>query len=503
MGTKFTKQIQKKSKKEKKPPKNRPAANRNMAGKQESVALITDHLSDVREKYHIQPKELGHGHYGVVRKCQERATGEWFAIKSIRKKKVGKLDVLRREIDILKEVDHPNIIKLHEVYEDEKYLHLVTELCTGGELFDRIIAKTQSAEGHFSEHDAAEIVRDIIAAIRYCHDEKHICHRDLKPENFLFESAEEHAVIKIIDFGLSRHEDTSPSHMMKTKVGTPYYVAPEVLNKEYDKSCDMWSIGVISYILLCGYPPFYGDNDHEIFVSVKAAKFDFPSPEWDTISEKAKDFIMCLLKKDPSKRLTANNALDHPWFADLGVVDKKTLPKILHGNTTVGTKFQHFMGMNKLKKAAYAHIATHLTHNEAASLEDLFRSIDKDGDGTLTVDELREALASGGFSKDINDEIESMIQDLAVEGHHALDWKEFVSATVDKSVIFKEDKIKMAFDYFDRSHRGSLTVADLKSVLGSEEQAMEIMGQIDVKKDGVISYEEFHNMMEEEGHITK
>ena len=149
------------------------------------------------------------------------------------------------------------------MYEDEKYLHLVTELCTGGELFDRIIAKTQSPEGHFSEHDAAEIVKHIIDAIRYCHDEKHICHRDLKPENFLFESPEEvrrgnpwavfvifpflsdmfslqHAIIKIIDFGLSRHEDTSPSHMMKTKVGTPYYVAPEVLNKEYDKSCDMW-----------------------------------------------------------------------------------------------------------------------------------------------------------------------------------------------------------------------------------------------------------------------
>jgi calcium-dependent protein kinase len=134
--------------------------------------MITDALSDVRANYHIDPKELGHGHYGVVRKCMHRQSGEWLAIKSIRKSKVSKIEVLKREIEILKEVKHPHIIELVEVYEDERYLHLVTELCTGGELFDRIIAKTQSPEGHFSEHDAAVLVRDILDAIRYCHDEK-------------------------------------------------------------------------------------------------------------------------------------------------------------------------------------------------------------------------------------------------------------------------------------------------------------------------------------------
>jgi hypothetical protein len=139
--------------------------------------MITDALSDVRVHYHIEAKELGHGHYGIVRKCMHRSSQEWYAIKSIRKSKVSKIEVLKREIEILKEVDHPNIIKLIEVYEDERYLHLITEICTGGELFDRIIAKTQSAEGHFSEHDAAALVRDILDAIRYCHDEKGIVHR--------------------------------------------------------------------------------------------------------------------------------------------------------------------------------------------------------------------------------------------------------------------------------------------------------------------------------------
>ena len=243
---------------------------------------------------------IGHGHYGIVRKCMDRETKEWYAIKSILKSKVNKIDILKREIEILAEVDHQNIIKLIEVHEDVKYLHLITELCTGGELFDRIIAKTQTPEGHYLEQDAAKLIKSILEAIAYCH-ERHIVHRDLKPENFLFVSDDEDAPIKIIDFGLSRFEERA-NDIMRTKVGTPYYVAPEVLKKKYTKSCDIWSIGVITYILLCGYPPFYGDSDNQIFESVKAGKFDFPSPEWDTISDAAKDFVCYMLKLDPSKR---------------------------------------------------------------------------------------------------------------------------------------------------------------------------------------------------------
>jgi calcium-dependent protein kinase len=231
----------------------------------------------------------------------DRQTREWYAIKSIRKSKVGKIEVLKREIEILREVHHPNIIRLIDIFEDQKYLHLITELCTGGELFDRIIAKTNSAEGHFSERDAAKLIRDILDAIAYCHDVKQIVHRDLKPENFLFLTPADDSPIKIIDFGLSRH-DTQNLGVMKTKVGTPYYVAPEVLKREYTKSCDVWSIGVITYILLCGYPPFYGDSDNEIFESVRIGRYDFPSPEWDDISRDAKDFIDSLLKKNPADR---------------------------------------------------------------------------------------------------------------------------------------------------------------------------------------------------------
>lgn len=289
--------------------------------------MITDALSDVRANYHIETKEIGHGHYGVVRKCMHRESGAWFAIKSIRKSKVTKIEVLKREIEILKEVKHPHIIELNEVYEDERYLHLITELCTGGELFDRIIAKTQSTEGHFSEHDAAKLVRDILDAIRYCH-EKGIVHRDLKPENFLFLTEAEDAPVKIIDFGLSRHDDTDLG-IMKTKVGTPYYVAPEVLRREYTNSCDVWSLGVISYILLCGYPPFYGDSDAQIFESVRIGKFDFPSPEWDDISESAKAFVLEMLQKDPNKR----------YVADLCVFARSLLCKRIRPLTCAWTCF--------------------------------------------------------------------------------------------------------------------------------------------------------------------
>jgi calcium-dependent protein kinase len=222
----------KKNPKEPTPPAEEPSIDSfgdNYAHRNFKSVIITDALTDVRQRYHINPKEIGHGHYGVVRKCMDRKTKEWYAIKSILKSKVSKIGILKREIEILAEVKHKNIIKLIEVHEDIKYLHLITELCTGGELFDRIIAKTETPEGHYSEKDAAMLIDSILDAIAYCHDMQ-IVHRDLKPENFLFVSSDEHAPVKIIDFGLSRHE-AGGQGIMRTKVGTPYYVAPEIWTK--------------------------------------------------------------------------------------------------------------------------------------------------------------------------------------------------------------------------------------------------------------------------------
>jgi len=453
--------------------------------------LITGVISDVKTKFHINPKELGHGHYGVVRKCMNRETKEWYAIKSIRKSKVGKIELLKREIAILKEMDHPNIIKLYEVHEDTKYLHLITELCTGGELFDRIIAKTETEEGHFSERDASKIVFSILKAIEYCHDAKNICHRDLKPENFLFYTAEEGSPIKIIDFGLSRNE-LPDSGIMQTKVGTPYYVAPEVLRREYTKSCDIWSIGVITYILLCGYPPFYGDNDAQIFKSVRAGVFDFPSPDWDDISAEAKGFICALLKKDSKERMTAAQALKHPWFRRS---DKKKLSPTINFDNTKSVSYKQFMGMNKLKKAALAFIAMNLTEGEVGVLNKILHEIDRDGNGKLTLEELDRALQDGNFPSSICAELIAMRETLNVSGGNSLDWKEFLASTAEKNLLYREDKIRAAFEYFDHEHSNTITRKDMIRVFGSEKQAQEVMGTIDLDGDGVISYNEFSAMM--------
>jgi len=268
-----------------------------------SQLVLPDAIVNVRAVYSIDKKELGRGHFGIVRKCTHRQSKQDFAVKTIRKDKVGSPKFLKLEIDILKELKHPHIIELVDVFEDEKYVHLVTELCTGGELFHRIIEAAKNPNKTspcFTEPAAARVLRDSLDAIAYCHA-RGIVHRDLKPENFLLTTKEGDAIIKIIDFGLSK-KNQGVDDVMHANVGTPYYVAPEVLSRHYTKACDVWSLGVIAYIMLCGYPPFYGNDENHIFAAVKAGKFKFHSPEWDHISEDAKTFIRALLQLDPKKR---------------------------------------------------------------------------------------------------------------------------------------------------------------------------------------------------------
>lgn len=442
---------------------------------------------DVREKYRVDHSELGHGHYGVVRKCQNRQTKEYFAVKTIKKAKVGRLETLKREIEILKTMDHPNIIKLVDVFEDDKYLHLVTELCTGGELFDRIIEKTKSAEGHYSEADAAVIIKSCLNAIEYCHTVHNICHRDLKPENFLFETPAADAPLKIIDFGLSRYDD-EVEHM-STKVGTPYYIAPEVLSRKYDKECDLWSVGVVTYVLLCGYPPFYGDTDAEIFSSVKKGEYDFPSPDWDDISTQAKHFIRSLLKTDVKQRPTAREALNHPWFTQ---ANNDSVPQTISG---IKGSLERFINMNKLKRAALQIIAEQLTETELIGLRATFDAMDTNKDGKLTYSELQRALENQGFDM-LKEELINIMEGLGLDDTNEIQYSEFLAATMDMNYAIREENILRAFQNFDADGKGELTLKDLIEVMGSEDHARELVGEIDLNGDGVISYEEFKAMMQ-------
>lgn len=235
------------------------------AEKRGGFPYVTDGPSDITVSYRLDKRELGSGHFGTVSRCQSIQSGDWFACKKIRKSKVRKLKNLKNEIKLLRSMDHPSIIRLVDVFEDDLFLYIVMELCTGGELFDRIIDKTQAGSS-YGEKDAARIMRQVFRALEYCHGHN-IVHRDLKPENLLFRDKREDSDLVIIDFGLSR--EFEPNEMfMSTKVGTPYYVAPEVLRKSYTSACDLWSAGVILYILLCGTPPFYGDNDADVLRKV-------------------------------------------------------------------------------------------------------------------------------------------------------------------------------------------------------------------------------------------
>lgn len=247
----------------------------------------------------------------MVRAVKHLQTGKLYAMKTLhlsRNKDKQNIDKVWEEVRIMKQINHPNIVHLYEIYETEEQLYLIMELCSGGELLDRLHKQNKHC---FQEKIAMKLVKTIVETILYCHDHR-IVHRDLKLENFLFENDTNDAKLKLIDFGLScYYEDHVKMHR---PVGTPYYVAPEVLEGSYTKDCDMWSIGVITYMLLSGRPPFYGADDKETLQKVSIGKYDFPSPFFDNVSDTAKDFITKLLIIDHTKRMTARQAREHIWL---------------------------------------------------------------------------------------------------------------------------------------------------------------------------------------------
>lgn len=254
--------------------------------------------------------ELGRGAFSVVRRGVKKGTSEKVALKFIEKKFVKKkhIEQLRREIDIMQKVNHTNVLALKGIHENDTHLTLVMELVDGGELFYKIVDR-----GSFTEKDARNVVAQVCRGVAYLHS-MGIAHRDLKPENLLCDGEGENMTIKIADFGLSKI--FGEGETLETSCGTPDYVAPEVLTgSAYDNAVDMWSVGVITYILLCGFPPFYAPSQNVLFEKILSADYDFPDPEWTHVSEAAKNFIRHLIVKEPEARYSAASALEDPWLA--------------------------------------------------------------------------------------------------------------------------------------------------------------------------------------------
>jgi len=456
-------------------------------------AFIVDNLGKIDECYQIEPKKLGQGSYGSVFKATQKATGTIRAIKSISKSQVKNLDRFKQEIAIMKMMDHPNVIKLFETFEDHRNIYLSMELCKGGELFDRIIDS-----GHFTEVQAATIMQQIVRAIYYMHNMQ-IMHRDLKPENFLFVQQDEpieQSILKIIDFGLSCKFSEGSTH--KTKAGTPYYVAPQVLAGKYDAACDIWSCGVIMYIMLCGYPPFYGENDADVLVKVRVGVFNFAPADWKHISDDAKDLIKKMLKMNPVERAKAKDALMHVWIQEKA---PKASEAPLASNFV--THLRGFRSVNKLKKAALHVIAQQMDEQKINQLRKTFEQLDENGDGQLSLQEMKEGLSKSGL-KDIPSDLQVILEEVDTDRNGWINYTEFLAVCMNQHEFTQEDYLWPAFRVFDRNGDGKISKKELEQVLmnpdidsiaGIATDIDEILANADTNNDGEIDFEEFVAMM--------
>ncbi|XP_022912872.1 calcium/calmodulin-dependent protein kinase type II alpha chain isoform X10 [Onthophagus taurus] len=286
-------------------------------------------------------EELGKGAFSVVRRCVQKSTGLEFAAKIINTKKLSARDFqkLEREARICRKLQHPNIVRLHDSIQEENYHYLVFDLVTGGELFEDIVARE-----FYSEADASHCIQQILESVNHCH-QNGVVHRDLKPENLLLASKAKGAAVKLADFGLAI-EVQGEQQAWFGFAGTPGYLSPEVLKKEpYGKPVDIWACGVILYILLVGYPPFWDEDQHRLYAQIKAGAYEYPSPEWDTVTPEAKNLINQMLSVNPSKRITAAEALKHPW-----ICQRERVASVVHRQETVDC-LKKFNARRKLKGA--------------------------------------------------------------------------------------------------------------------------------------------------------
>ncbi|XP_073314559.1 calcium-dependent protein kinase 1-like [Primulina huaijiensis] len=480
--------IPKSETKQEQPAKAKKHMKRNTSAGLRTSSVLQRKTGNLKEFFSIG-KKLGQGQFGITFLCVEKATGKEYACKSIAKRKLltdDDVEDVRREIQIMHHLaGHPNVISIKGAYEDINAVHVVMELCAGGELFDRIIQR-----GHYTERKAAELTRTIVGVVEACHS-LGVMHRDLKPENFLFVDQKEESLLKTIDFGLSIF--FKPGEKFADVVGSPYYVAPEVLKKRYGPEADVWSAGVIVYILLSGVPPFWAESEQGIFEQVLDGELDFSSDPWPSISESAKDLVRKMLVRDPRQRLNAHEVLCHPWVQVDGVAPDRPL------DSAVLSRLKQFSAMNRLKKMALRVIAESLSEEEIAGLKQMFKMIDADNSGQITFEELEAGLKRAGANLN-ESEIYDLMQAADVDNSGTIDYGEFVAATLHLNKIEREDHLFAAFSYFDKDGSGYITPDELQHVCqeyGFDDSRLEEMiREVDQDNDGRIDYNEFVTMMQ-------
>ena len=434
-------------------------------------------------------KQLGKGGYGKVYQVRNKITGKMFACKKLSKLNINNLVKFEREINILMKTDHPNIIKLYEVFQSPNSLYLIMEECHGGELFDRIMHHIENQE-MYSEKEAAEIIQQVMSAIEYCHNNG-IVHRDLKPENLLYlkKGDEKNNPLKIIDFGLSR---TLDQKVLSSKVGTAYYVSPEILAGNYNEKCDIWSAGVILYVLLSGEPPFNGPSDNAIYSKIKKMDFSFPPSRWKPISNEAKDLLSHMLSVE-SERYSASQVLAHPWFK---IAKEKTSLEKLNFSSKF---FREYKQNNQLKKAVLVFIASRLQDNEINELKEIFQAFDNDNDGQINYNEFEQGLLRLKSQQIKPEEINSYFSSIDTDKNGKIDYTEFIAACMQKKVFLTEERLYEAFTTLDTDHNGKITKDELMNVLklqsSDDEFIKDLMKKADKNKDGVIDYKEFLEFM--------
>lgn len=457
-------------------------------------AFIPSRSLGLKDMYKVGEK-LGEGSFGTVRKVTHRQTKQARAVKIVSKKLLNspeKQAWLQAELRILRSLDHPNILRLFESFEDDQNYYLVTELCSGGELYENIVRT-----GYLSEAQAANFALQVLSCIDYCH-EHNVIHRDLKLDNFMLENEEPGARLKVIDFGTAT--EWTPGQRFADKMGTPYYIAPEVLNRNYTEKCDLWSVGVCIYILLCGLPPFPGTSDAQILRRVRRGKFEFQSPEWDLISYEAKHLVCQLLMRDPDKRISAREALNHPWFQTAAAIPAH--PALAQ---SAFDNLRRFATKLTLQKATLTLIAVQLcSQEEREDMERMFKSLDKDHSGTLSPEELTQgfALLLGQDPEDVRGEVTQMMQAIDTDQSGGIDYTEFVVATMSQKRMASKDRLLKAFQAFDLNQDGTISADELRNMLGGglnypEATWTQLIQQADSNGDGVIDFEEFVAMMEQ------